>query len=41
MSPEMEETRPKVYRCNTRSAAIPAMDFEDSDTMDSDSLTKI
>ena len=30
------KTRPKVYRCDTRSAAITAMDFEDSDSMDSD-----
>ena len=42
----MEKTRPKVYRCDSRSAAITAMGFEDSDSkdcdpIDSDSQTKI
>ena len=32
------ETRPKVYRCDSRSAAITAMGFEDSDSKDCDPI---
>ena len=31
-------TRPKVYRCDSRSAAITAMGFEDSDSKDCDPI---
>ena len=34
----MEKTRPKVYRCDSRSAAITAMGFEDSDSKDCDPI---
>ena len=32
------QTRPKVYRCDIRSAAITAMGFEDSDSKDCDPI---